>query len=45
MSMEVIFPFLWEERERNKKRRLDFLKGLLEVMEKDDVKMKEGEVK
>ena len=45
MSMEVIFPFLWEERERNEKRKLDFLKGLLEVMERDDVKMKEGEVK
>ena len=45
MSMEVVFPFLREERERNEKRRLDFLKGLLEVMERDDVKMKEGEVK
>ena len=39
MSMEVIFPFLWEERERNKKRRLDYLKGLLEVMERDEEKV------
>ena len=45
MSMEIVFPFLKEERERNEKRRLDFLKDLLEVMERDDVKMKEGEVK
>jgi hypothetical protein len=45
MSMEVVIPFLREERERNEKRKLDFLKGLLEVMERDDVKMKEGEVK
>ena len=45
MSLENVFPFLREERERNEKRRLDFLKGLLEVMERDDVKMKEGEVK
>ncbi len=45
MSMEIVFPFLKEERERNEKRRLDYLKGLLEVMERDDVKMKEGEVK
>ena len=45
MTMEVVFPFMREERERNEKRRLDFLKGLLEVMERDDVKMKEGEVK
>ena len=45
MSMEIVFPFLKEERQRNEKRRLDCLKGLLEVMERDDVKMKEGEVK
>ena len=45
MSMEIVFPFLKEEMERNEKRRLDFLKGLLEIMERDDVKMKEGEVK
>ena len=45
MSMEVVFPFLREERERNEKSRLDFLKGPLEIMERDDVKMKEGEVK
>ena len=36
MSMEIVFPFLKEERERNKKRRLDYLKGLLEVMERDE---------
>ena len=36
MSMEIVFPFLKEERERNEKRRLDFLKGLLEVMERDE---------
>ena len=36
MSMEVVFPFLKEERERNEKKRLDFLKGLLEVMERDE---------
>ena len=36
MSMEIVFPFLKEERERNEKRRLDFLKDLLEVMERDD---------
>ena len=39
MSMEVVFPFLKEERERNEKRRLDYLKGLLEVMERDDEKV------
>ena len=39
MSMEVVFPFLKEERERNEKRRLDFLKGLLEVMERDEKKV------
>ena len=36
MSMEVVFPFLKEERERNEKKRLNFLKGLLEVMEGDE---------
>ena len=36
MSMEIVFPFLKEERERNEKRRLDLLKGLLEVMERDE---------
>ena len=36
MTMEVVFPFWREERERNEKRRLDFLKGLLEVMERDE---------
>ena len=39
MSMEVVFPFLKEERERNEKRRLDLLKGLLEVMERDEKKV------
>ena len=36
MSFETVFPFLKEERERNEKRRLDLLKGLLEVMERDE---------
>ena len=35
MSMEVVFPFLKEERERNEKRKLDFLRSLLEVMESE----------
>jgi hypothetical protein len=39
MSMEIVFPFLKEERERNEKRRLDYLKGLLEVMERDEKKV------
>ena len=39
MSMEIVFPFLKEERERNEKRRLDFLKDLLEVMERDEEKV------
>ena len=39
MSFENIFPFLREERERNEKRRLDFLKSLLEVMERDERKV------
>ena len=39
MSMEVVFPFLREEREREIKRKLDFLKGLLEVMERDEEKV------
>ena len=36
MSLENVFPFLREERERNEKRRLKFLKDLLEVMERDE---------
>ena len=36
MSMEVVFPFLKEDRERNEKRRLDFLKGLLEIMDREE---------
>ena len=39
MSFENVFPFLKEERERNEKRRLDFLKDLLEVMERDEEKV------
>ena len=39
MSMEVVFPFLREERELAEKRRLDFLKGLLEIMERDEEKV------
>ena len=39
MSMEIVFPFLKEERERNEKKRLDFLKDLLEVMERDERKV------
>ena len=38
MSMEVVFPFLREEREREIKKELDFLKNLLEVMERDERK-------
>ena len=40
MSMEVVFPFLKEERERNEKKRLNFLKDLLEVMERDEKKQR-----
>ena len=36
MSFETVFPFLKEERERNEKRRLDYLKGFLEVMEREE---------
>ena len=36
MTFETVFPFLREERELAEKRRLDFLKGLLEVMEGDE---------
>ena len=39
MGFEAVLPFLKEERERNEKRRLDFLKGLLEVMERDERKV------
>ena len=35
MTLETVFPFLREERERNEKRRLDFLKGLLEIMDRE----------
>ena len=40
MSFENVFPFLGEERELAEKRRLDFLKGLLEVMERDEKKQR-----
>ena len=43
MSIEVVFPFLREERERNEKKRLELLRGLLAVMERDDVRRKEGD--
>ena len=36
MTFENVFPFLREERERNEKRGLGFLKNLLEVMERDE---------
>ena len=39
MTFETVFPFLREERELAEKRRLDFLKGLLEVMETDERKV------
>ena len=39
MTFETVFPFLREERELAEKRRLDFLKGLLEVMERDEEKV------
>ena len=39
MSMEIVFPFLKEEREREIKRELDFLRSLLEVMERDEEKV------
>ena len=39
MSFETVFPFLREEREMEEKKRLNFLKGLLEVMERDEEKV------
>ena len=33
MNFENVFPFLREERERNERRRLGFLKDLLEIMD------------
>ena len=39
MSFETVFPFLRDEREQAEKKRLDFLKGLLEVMERDERKV------
>ena len=39
MTLENVFPFLREEKEREIKKKLDFLKGLLEVMERDEEKV------
>ena len=39
MSMEVVFPFLREEREREIKNELDLLRRLLTVMERDEKKV------
>ena len=39
MSLENVFPFLGEEREREIKRELDLLRGLLAVMERDEKKV------
>ena len=39
MTLETVFPFLREERELEEKKRLNFLKGLLEVMERDEEKV------
>ena len=36
MSMEVVFPFLKEEREREIKKELDLLRRLLTVMETEE---------
>ena len=36
MDLETVFPFIKKEREEETMRRLDFLKGLLEVMERDE---------
>jgi hypothetical protein len=39
MSMEVVFPFLREEREREIKRELDLLRSLLEIMDREANKL------
>ena len=39
MNMEVVFPFLGEEREREIRKELDLLRGLLTVMERDEKKV------
>jgi hypothetical protein len=39
MSMEVIFPFLREEREREARKELELLRGLLEIMEREANKL------
>ena len=36
MTLETVFPFLKEERELAEKKRLNFLKDLLEAMERDE---------
>ena len=40
MNLENVFPFLRDERELAEKKRLDFLKDLLEVMERDEKKQR-----
>lgn len=35
MTLENVFPFLREEREGNEKRRLDLLRSLLEIMDRE----------
>ena len=40
MNLENVFPFLREERELAEKKRLNFLKDLLEVMERDEKKQR-----
>ena len=44
MTMEVVFPFLKEEREREIKKELDLLRGLLAVMERDEKKVSGNEM-
>ena len=43
MSFENVFPFLKEEREREIKKELDLLRGLLAVMERDEKKVSGNE--
>ncbi len=35
MDLETVFPFIKKEREEETMRKLNLLKGLLEVMERD----------
>jgi hypothetical protein len=39
MSMEVVFPFLRDEREREARKELDLLRGLLAVMDREANKL------